>query len=64
MNRDPFDQLRDRNPVPERELPSAPMAQAERIMETDRRTRGFHRPGWAYGIRHASPWRHPRWPTL
>jgi len=42
MTHDPFDQLRDANPVPGDSLPSAPMDTAERIM----RRRAVGAPGW------------------
>ncbi|MCB2223422.1 MAG: GerMN domain-containing protein [Actinobacteria bacterium] len=45
MSHDPFDRLRDANPVPDDALPSAPMGAADRIV-AGRRSRG-HWPSWA-----------------
>jgi spore germination protein GerM len=44
MTRDPFDHMKEHNPVPSNELPSAPMSMAERIM--GRRARRSM-PAWA-----------------
>jgi spore germination protein GerM len=45
MSRDPFDQMKSRNPVPSDQAPAAPMAMADRIVGRDVVRRGW--PGWA-----------------
>ncbi|HUG74881.1 MAG TPA: Gmad2 immunoglobulin-like domain-containing protein [Acidimicrobiia bacterium] len=47
MSRDPFEHMRDRNPVPSEDEPMAPAALAERIMGTRARTARQPMPGWA-----------------
>ncbi|MEX2323586.1 MAG: Gmad2 immunoglobulin-like domain-containing protein [Acidimicrobiia bacterium] len=47
MSRDPFEHMRDRNPVPPEDEPMAPAALAERIMGTRARTARRPMPGWA-----------------
>ena len=46
MSRDPFDALRDANPVPSDSLPPAPMGEADRIIDAARHRR-LARPAWA-----------------
>ncbi len=45
MTTDPFDRLREANPVPDERLPGAPMSVAERIL--NKRTASAPMPGWA-----------------
>lgn len=47
MSRDPFDQMKSRNPVPGDQVPGAPMSVAERIMAGRVRSAW---PGWAIGV--------------
>ena len=48
MNRDPFDRLRDGNPIPDDHLPDPPMPVAERIVAARAPRRPL--PGWAVAI--------------
>jgi len=48
MSRDPFEQMKNLNPVPSDQAPAAPMSVANRIMGRDRVRRGW--PGWAVAM--------------